>query len=854
MIDTTAATLAPTPAMTIDAEALLSYLRTHVPEFSGAAQGLLLVSQFSHGQSNPTYLIQAPQGARYVLRKKPPGELLPSAHAVEREYAVLRALRDTPVPVPRVLCLCEDASVLGTPFYLMQHVAGVVFDDPALPGVDPGQRSAIYQGMASTLAALHSVSPAAVGLGGYGAPTGYNTSQVRRWKAQYLKSGQGPSMPEMLRLIVWLEGRAADTDARASTCITHGDYRLDNLVFAPGSGSASGPAPRVLAVLDWELSTLGDPLADLAYSAVPFHLTAAAMPGLVLPDVLPEGIPEEARYVDAYCMARGIARPSQADWSFYLALSLFRIASIAAGVAARAAQGNASSRTATQIGNPVVIRGMALAALHIAGVGAPAAQASPGGGGQGSSSAAAAGPRGLGPSPRAAELVRQLQAFMVEHVYPAEAELAAHAVSDLRWTVHPRQEELKRLAQAQGLWNLWIPADMAAGLRGLVEAEAPGEAALLLGPGLSNLDYAHCAEVTGRSAFAPEAFNCSAPDTGNMEVLARYGSTAQQRTWLLPLLRGTLRSCFAMTEPAVASSDATNIQGSIRRCTAFTGSNLPGRRSGGSSGLSGGSSGLPGGSSGGSGASASVGGYVVSGRKWWISGATDPRCAVAIFMGRTDDKAPPHRQQSMVLVPMDDPGVKVVRALPVFGFDDAPHGHAEMVFDDVEVPEANLILGEGRGFEIAQGRLGPGRLHHCMRLVGAGERAVDLMVQRATSREAFGRKLAGHQSVRLDIANSRIELDAARLVVLQAAHMLDLHGNKAARAPLAQAKALTPATVCRIIDRAIQIHGGAGMTDVTPLSQLYIGARTLRLADGPDVVHLETVAKAELGATPRPRL
>jgi alkylation response protein AidB-like acyl-CoA dehydrogenase len=275
----------------------------------------------------------------------------------------------------------------------------------------------------------------------------------------------------------------------------------------------------------------------------------------------------------------------------------------------------------------------------------------------------------------------------------AEAALNAHAQSDARWTIHPLQERLKEEAKRQGLWNLWIPADMAAGLAPLLaEAGVPAEEArLLLGPGLTNLEYAHCAEVQGRSVWAPECFNCSAPDTGNMEVLARYGSRAQQRRWLLPLLRGDCRSCFAMTEPAVASSDATNITASIRR--------------------------------------QADGSYVLNGRKWWASGASDPRCRVAIFMGKTDPSAPTHAQQSMILVPLDTPGITIVRPLPVFGFDDAPHGHSEVLFESVHVPGNAIILGEGRGFEIAQGRLGPGRLHHCMRLIGMGERALQLLVQ-----------------------------------------------------------------------------------------------------------------------------
>lgn len=395
-------------------------------------------------------------------------------------------------------------------------------------------------------------------------------------------------------------------------------------------------------------------------------------------------------------------------------------------------------------------------------------------------------------SERASELVKQLEAFMDAHIYPNESVFAEQRDDGDRWLPVPIIESLKARAKAEGLWNLFLPADSGGGR---------------FGAGLTNLEYAHLCEIMGRSLIAPEVFNCSAPDTGNMEVLARYGTEEHKARWLEPLLAGEIRSCFAMTEPAVASSDATNIEARIER---------DGDE------------------------------YVLSGRKWWTSGAMDPRTKVCIFMGKTDPSAPRHLQQSMVLVPMDAKGVEIKRFLPVFGYDDAPHGHAEMVFDGVRVPASNLLLAEGRGFEIAQGRLGPGRIHHCMRLIGAAERALQSMVKRAHERTAFGKKLADMGTVRADIANSRLEIDQARLLVLQAAYAMDTVGNKVARKLIAMIKVVAPNVALTVIDRAIQLHGGAGVSADFGLAYMWAMARTLRIADGPDAVHRETIAKLEL--------
>jgi acyl-CoA dehydrogenase len=402
-------------------------------------------------------------------------------------------------------------------------------------------------------------------------------------------------------------------------------------------------------------------------------------------------------------------------------------------------------------------------------------------------------------TPKTRALQARLQQFMDAHIYPSEgayhAEIAANTASGKRWTPLQTIESLKILARSAGLWNLFLPPDSA-------------ELAGVEGAGLSNQEYAPLAEIMGRVPWASEVFNCSAPDTGNMETIARYGSDENKQRWLTPLLEGEIRSAFAMTEPAVASSDATNIETRIER---------QGDE------------------------------YVINGRKWWTSGAGDPRCAIYIAMGKTDPEAPRHVQQSMVLVPADSPGLTVVRPLSVFGYDDAPHGHMEVLFDNVRVPVGNILLGEGRGFEIAQARLGPGRIHHCMRLIGMAEHALELMCKRSTARVAFGKPLAAQTVTQERIAQARCQIDMARLLTLKAAWMMDQAGNKFARNEIAMIKVVAPNMACEVIDWAMQAHGAAGLCEDFPLAYLYTCARALRFADGPDEVHRNAIAKLELG-------
>ncbi|XP_033692795.1 acyl-CoA dehydrogenase family member 10 isoform X5 [Tursiops truncatus] len=752
-------------------------LEKHLKDLLGTqATGPLELLQFDHGQSNPTYYIRLAKH-QLVLRKKPPGTLLPSTHAIEREFSflcsgrIMKALANAGVPVPKVLDLCEDPRVIGTPFYLMEYCPGLIYKDPSLPGLEPSQRRAIYTAMNRVLCKIHSVDLKAAGLEDYGKHGDYVARQVQTWIKQY-RASETSTIPPMERLIEWLP---LHLPRQQQTTVVHGDFRLDNVLFHPETA-------EVLAVLDWELSTLGDPLADVAHSCLAHYLPSSfpVQPGLSDSDLSELGIPTAEEYFRMYCLHMGI-RPTE-NWNFYMAFSFFRIAAILQGVYKRSLTGHASSATGEQTGKlteftsnlawdfavkegfrvfkempatkpltrsqhtrarPQSLPRTPGMRSYVTSTASSPAHISKG--------ALVFSPEGLSPPVR--ELYQWLKQVMEPHVYPAEPELQPHQTSAEKWTPSPLLEDLKEKAKAEGLWNVFLP----------VETDPEKK----YGAGLTNVEYAHLCEVMGTSLYAPEIFNCSAPDTGNVELLVRYGTEEQKARWLIPLLEGKARYCFAMTEPQVpclghpqvASSDATNIESSIQEEDGF---------------------------------------YVINGHKWWISGILDPRCQLCVFMGKTDPHAPRHQQQSMLSVPMDTPGIKIIRPLTVYGLEDAPGGHGEVLFEQVCVPKENMVLGPGRGFEIAQGRLGPGRIHHCMWLIGYSERALALTKARAAA---------------LDIA--MIKMGA-------------------------------PPMAYRVTDRAIQAFGAAGPSSDYPLAQFFTRARALRFADGPDEVHRAAVAKMEL--------
>ncbi|XP_056594783.1 acyl-CoA dehydrogenase family member 11 [Triplophysa dalaica] len=746
-----------------DINNLKRYLVGKLENFSDSTT--LNVQQYRSGQSNPTFYIETADKS-YVLRKKPPGELLPGAHKVDREYNVQRALHSVGFPVPHPLLYCTDTRVIGTDFYIMEHVQGRIFRDLRLPGVSTAERSALYVAAVETLAKLHSFDVRTLGLLGYGKGSGYCKRQVSTWTKQY-KASAHKEIPAMDKLSDWLSHNLPAGDNEVT--LVHGDFRIDNLIFHPTEA-------RVMAVLDWELSTTGQPIADLAYFLMPHYWPShykviSTMGGVTGTD----GIPSPDDLISIYCHCRGIPK-SLPQKNFFIAMAIFKMAAIAQGIYARHLLGNASSANAAEFGESVE---------PLAELGRQIAQ---------SRTLTVPSPDQLFlQTPNGQTVLHRIKEFMRKHVLPAQQEVqtyyAYHKDTPERWQTPPVIENLKAKARAAGLWNLFLPAES----------------------GLSQLDYAHIAEETGRCFYAPEVFNCQAPDTGNMEVLHLFGTEEQKKLWLEPLLKGEIRSCFCMTEPDVASSDATNMECTLMRDDDH---------------------------------------YIINGKKWWSSGAGNPKCEIAIVMCKSktkDSKSNRHGLHSMILVPMNTAGVKKIRPLTVFGQEDAIHGgHFEVHFDDVHVPTSNIILGEGRGFEIAQGRLGPGRLHHCMRAVGLAEWALELLCQRAAHRHTFGKKLYQHEVVAHWIGECRITIAQTRLLTLHAAHTLDTQGNKAARKQIAMIKVAAGRMACKVVDCAIQVFGGAGVSDDFPLAQMYAYARTLRIADGPDEVHLSSIALLEL--------
>ncbi|XP_033748534.1 acyl-CoA dehydrogenase family member 10-like isoform X2 [Pecten maximus] len=747
---------------------------------------------FEHGQSNPTYYVSY-GGKQLVLRKKPPGKLLPSAHAVEREFKVMQALGQHGVPMPKMYGLCEDPSVIGTPFYVMEYLKGRIFIDRSLPGMTKAQRRELYSCMADTLCQIHRVNISAAGLDGFGKKGEYLKRNFSRWSRQY-EASKTREIESMNKLMQWISEHMP-TDEQVT--VVHGDFRLDNLIFHPEK-------PEVIGVLDWELSTIGDPITDLFSAMINYYMPddffMFGETGQV--DMQALGCPSVEEFVAEYSQKMGI--PPIDNWDFYVAFGLFRFIAIIQGVYKRAISGQKSHPKSEMAGMFAVK--IADDAWNLISKSKLKPTLSPTGGSTSSNQGSkrnystSAGSEKLGMMTvtpealpeRPKDIYYRVKKFIKEEILPHEAELLEFTKSDKKWEVNPLMEQLKAKAKAQGLWNLFMPVESDPNVK--------------YGAGLTNIQYAFMAEEMGKCVWASEVFNCSAPDTGNMQTLVMYGTEEQKQQWLVPLLNGEMRSCFGMTEPQVASSDATNIEASIERMSDH---------------------------------------YLINGHKWWTSGALHPNCKVCIFMGKTDKGENIHKQQSMILVPMDAPGVKIIRPLSVFGFMDEPAGHAEVIFENVKVPLTNILLGEGRGFEIAQGRLGPGRIHHCMRLIGSAERALELMVKRTMERVAFGKPLAAQGTIQADVAQSRIEIEQARLLTLRAAYIMDNFGNKVAAPDIAMIKVAAPNMALKVVDRAIQSFGAAGLNDSLPLAGMFAWARILRLADGPDEVHRRAIARYE---------
>ncbi|XP_072268401.1 acyl-CoA dehydrogenase family member 11-like [Pyxicephalus adspersus] len=749
-----------------DEQKLDDYLSTHLPSFNSSPAAPFTVRQYRSGQSHPPLFLQKGPN-KCVLRKKPHNPLMPGTQ-IEREYKVQKALFAVGFPVAKPLLYCNDVTVIGTEFYLMAHVEGRSLQDRGLLDANPAERSAMYVALAETLARLHSLDIHKLNLTGYGKGEGYCQKQVITWKKQYDQAAH-TDIPEMKQLADWLLNNLPSNDNEE--CLIHGDFHSGNIVFHPTEA-------RVIAVLDWELSTIGHPMSDFAYFAVKYFWPKKVRlegfgTGKIFTDI--EGIPVFEDLRSIYSRCRGVEL-SVHNWNFFLALSFFKVAALLQSIHARFLHGNSNEEDSIlflDVAKPLAEHGLRLAKQEHTIVELSEYPGEP-----------------FLVSAKGQRVLQNVKHFMKQHIFPAQEEFVEFYIknenSPLRWEKPAILEKLKDLAQTEGLWNLFLPSLS----------------------GLSQTDYAFIAEETGKCFFAPEVFNCQAPDTDVMELLHMYGTEDQKKKWLEPLLAGEIQSCFCMAEPDVASSDTTNMECSIQR-----------------DGDS----------------------YVINGKKWWISGAGNPNCKVAIVMGKTTNTSSRYEQHSMIIVPMDTEGVIRVRVLKVFGYEDTHHGgHLEVHFNNVRVPASNIILGEGRDFEIAQGRHGPGGIHRCMRCIGAAEIALQLMCARAAQRKTFGEKLYHHEVIAHWIAESRIAIEQARLLTLRAAKAIDTVGSAQAQKEIAMIKVVAPRMACQVLDRAIQLYGGAGVSQDFPLAFMYVAARTLRIADGPDEVHLSAIAKMEL--------
>ncbi|RAL46287.1 hypothetical protein DM860_016720 [Cuscuta australis] len=759
------------PVHQFDREALRHYLSEHVTGFPHSPTQFF-VSQFGHGHSNPTFLMEAHSGAKvmkYVLRKKPPGELLQSAHAVEREYEVLNALgTHTQVPVPKVFCLCTDSSVIGTPFYIMEYLEGRIFIDPKLPDLTPKLRKKVYHATAQALASIHSVDVDAIGISSYGKRNGYCKRQVERWAKQYLLStgvGKSERNQKMLELADWLREHIPLEDSSGETAgLVHGDFRIDNLVFHPIED-------KVIGILDWELSTLGNQMCDVAYSCLNYIVNTSMLimeenDGFELGS-FPEGIPSLAEYLADYCSTARKQWPV-AQWKFYMAFSLFRGASVYAGVHNRWLMGIASGGEHAKLAGEMANSLIKIAWSYIRREDV------------------------LPPQPPLGICFKTF-VFLILLKFPC-LDIFNRASTPSRLLPSSNVVGLETFEPKDAKSNL-----LEEGGNNMNQEGAPVEKHIILATG----DLAHLNQRGPKHCGYQRRIR--KPICYSVELTDSRMNLREERGY----------DVLETFEPKDAKINVDHKIHTIVDLCRFGDS------------------------------------YIINGKKWWTSGAMDPRCKLLIVMGKTDPTAPLHKQQSMILVDINTPGITIKRPLAVFGFDDAPHGHAEILFENVRVSDKNILLGEGRGFEIAQGRLGPGRLHHCMRLIGAAERGMQMMVQRATERITFGKFIMEHGSFRSDVARCRIELEKTRLLVLEAADKLDRLGNKEARCTIAMAKVAAPEMALKVLDMAIQVHGAAGLSGDTVLAHLWASARTLRIADGPDEVHLGTIAKLELR---RPKL